>query len=210
MARGCIGLVVLLALTPPIVRAQGHPGGAAFHAIPLEVLQRAVPLRTGIGIALEPVTTSSRAAQNLYNQGLAYLHSFVWIEAARSFHAALRADPNLAMAHLGLSFAFGGLGSLEGARQELIVARSLAAAAGERDRLRIRLRDQQLEAIVKADDPAPAAAYRAALDRALATFPADVELLLLRGQAHEGASGSAMASSAGSVAFYERALRTIT
>ena len=55
-------------------------------------------------------------------------------------------------------------------------------------------------------DPAPLAAYRAALDRALKEFPDDEELWLLRGQAEtpdpaERGQGSA----AGSVRFYEKA-----
>jgi Tfp pilus assembly protein PilF len=205
MRRGWILLIVSLVFAPAAMRAQMHPAAAPFHAISLEVLQRPAALRTGIGVAREPVTTTSSAARKMYEQGLAYLHSFVWIEAARSFHTALAADPNLALAHLGLSVAFGGLGSLEGARQELGIAQSLAAAAGERDRLRIRLRGQQLDAIVTGDESA-AAAYRTALDRALVTFPNDVELLLLRGQSHDDAGGSAMTSGAESTAFYERAL----
>ena len=52
----------------------GQHAGAG--AIPLEVLQRAVPLRTGIGLANEPVSTSSAQARACYQQGLAHLHSF--------------------------------------------------------------------------------------------------------------------------------------
>jgi len=73
------------------------------------LLDRPVPLRQGIGKVHEAVTTSSPEAQGFYDQGLAYLHSFVWIEAARSFHQALRLDPSLAMAFLGLSDAYIGL-----------------------------------------------------------------------------------------------------
>ena len=134
MGRGCIGFVHPSCRWPR--RSCPHRcirGGAPFHAISLELLQRPVPLRTGIGIAREPVTTKSSDAQAMYNQGLAYLHSFVWIEAARSFHTALSADPNLAMAHLGLSIAFGGLGSLDGARQELMRG-PVARGGGRRTR----------------------------------------------------------------------------
>src|SRR6185436_20092693 len=49
----------------------------------VDVLSRPVSLREGIGRAHEPVTTTSPRAQAFYDQGLAYLHSFVWIEAAR-------------------------------------------------------------------------------------------------------------------------------
>src|SRR4051812_10003645 len=70
-----------------------------------DIVERAVPLREHIGIAHEPVTTTSPKARQFYDQGLAYLHSFVWIEAARSFNEALRQDPRLAMGYLGLSYA---------------------------------------------------------------------------------------------------------
>jgi len=55
-------------------------------------------------------------AQAFFDQGLAYLHSYVWLDAARSFNEALRADPNLAMAQLGLSYALGELGLRDLAR----------------------------------------------------------------------------------------------
>src|SRR5262245_4728953 len=76
-----------------------HSGGP----VPREILDRPVTLRTGIGAVHEKVSTSSTEAQAFYDQGLAYLHSFVWIEAIRSFHQALRNDGNLGMAYLGLA-----------------------------------------------------------------------------------------------------------
>jgi len=51
-----------------------------------------------------------------YDQGLSYLHSYVWIEAARSFHQALRADPNLAMSYVELADAYIGLQDIPSAR----------------------------------------------------------------------------------------------
>lgn len=183
------------------------PGEEAVRAIPVEVLERPVPLRGSIGIAREPLSTRSPKARAFYEQGLACLHSFAWIEAARSFHTALRHDPKMAMAHLGLSFAFGGLGSSQGAREALERARALAPTADARERLRIALRAQQLEMVARADDQTLIATYRAALDRALVSYPDDVELLLLRGQAEEAVTGSPMSSGPGAVAFYQRAIR---
>jgi tetratricopeptide (TPR) repeat protein len=182
-----------------------HRTHAPVVSIPLELLQRPAPLRKGIGTAREQVTTKSATARALYEQGLAYLHSFVWIEAARSFHSALRQDPNLAMAHLGLSFAFGGLGSSAGAREALGRARTMSSGTTERERLRIDLRARQLETIEKAD-PAAALAYRSEVDRAVARYPNDVELLIMRAQAEDSASAaSPMESGASAVAFYKRA-----
>jgi hypothetical protein len=81
----------------------GQAGMGQHSPLPAELLERPLPLRHGIGPAHEAVTTSSADAQAFYGQGLVYLHSYVWIEAARSFHHALRLDPKLAMAQLGLS-----------------------------------------------------------------------------------------------------------
>lgn len=183
----------------------GH--AAALTSIPSDVLQRPAPIREGIGIAREPVTTKSEAAQRFYDQGLAQLHSFMWIEAARSFHAALRLDPKLAMAHLGLSCAFGELGSLEGARKAIVAARTLAANVSRPEQVRIALRQQQLDVFEGVAEPA---AYRAALDRMLAEFPDNVELLLLRGHVEQQpAGGPATTIDGGAVPFFNRALALV-
>ena len=66
--------------------------------VPSSVLTRPVPLRSDIGNAHEAAGTASSKAQRYYDQGLGYLDSYVWIEAARSFHEALRLDPGLTLA----------------------------------------------------------------------------------------------------------------
>src|SRR5437762_11957708 len=72
----------------------------------LSLAERPVALRSGIGSAHDAVSTTSKEAQAFYDQGLAYLHSYVWLEAARSFNQALRLDLKLALAHLGLTIAY--------------------------------------------------------------------------------------------------------
>jgi len=102
-------LLGLFAGTASPAQQAPHDGHSNTGPVPLEILQRPVTLRTGIGEFHERVSTPSPEAQSFYDQGLAYLHSYVWIEAARSFRQALRLDPNLAMAYLGLTDAFIGL-----------------------------------------------------------------------------------------------------
>lgn len=155
----------------------------AIPAVPLDLLERALPLRTGIGTVREEVTTRSADARAFYEQGLAYLHAFVWIEAARSFHQALRMDPGLALAHVGLSVAFVELNRPDEARKALASARVLGARASEHERTHIELRAAQLDAEIDPRDAAKLAAYRGAAERAHAAFPDDVELLLQRGLA---------------------------
>ena len=172
-----------------------------------EVLQRPVPLRDAVGQSSEPVTTSLPRAQAFYDQGLAYLHSFVWIEAARSFNQAIGIDPDLAMAHLGLSYAFGELGLADQARASARQAETRGARTTQREQLRIELRVKQLEASAHPDTASAQADYRRELDRVLAKYPADVEFLLLVGQAQEPADNAhGMGAGSRSLPFYERAL----
>lgn len=197
-----------------IVAVGLQAAGAAQHAahvvpsIPQALLERAVPIRTGIGEAHDEAGTKSAEAQASYDQGLAYLHSFVWIEAARSFHQALQHDPNLALAHVGLSYAYLELSKPAQAKQAIATAQALAPKAGEHERRHSEARALQMAAEDAPRDPARLAAYRKALDAAIAAFPDDVELLLKRGMAEspdpaDRGQGSVLAS----LPFYERALK---
>src|SRR5437773_6739184 len=125
--------------------------------VPLEILQRPVTLRTGIGELHEKVSTRSPEAQSFYDQGLAYVHSYVWIEAARSFHQALRLDPNLAMAYLGLTDAFIGLQDVATARATLESAKALEKGMSERERVWLSIREGELQF---AEDTASPDGYR--------------------------------------------------
>jgi tetratricopeptide (TPR) repeat protein len=154
------------------------------------------------------VTTSSPEAQAFYDQGLDYLHGYVWIEAARSFQQALRLDPKLAMAWVGLSRVYSGLDDPKAARVALEQAQALAAGAGARERRRIALRAKQLEAMDALGDAAKHADYKRAIDDALAVDFDQPELWLVRGNAEEPtAAGRGQRGNAASTAFYQMALR---
>lgn len=199
-------LIVAAGLAPQA--EDPHAACAAMGWVPREILERPVALRTGTGNAHEQVTTSSREAQALYDQGLNYLHGYVWIEAARSFHQALRLDPGLAMAHVGLSRVFSGLDDPEAARRALDRAKSAATRASERERRRIAVREKQLWALAELGDAARHAEYKKAIDEALAADVGDVELWLIRGNAEEPtAAGRGQRGGVASTAFYREALR---
>ena len=164
-----------------------------------------MPIRAGIGSAHDAVATTSKPAQAFYDQGLAYLHSYVWIEAARSFNQALRSDPTLAMAHLGLTLAYVELNAAPAARAALARAQTLART--EHDRRHVAARALQMAAEAAPGDTATLAAHRGALDEALVKFPSDEELWLQRGQAESpDPAERGQGSVAGSVRFYENAL----
>jgi tetratricopeptide (TPR) repeat protein len=175
--------------------------------VPREILQRPVVLRKGIGKFNDPATTSLPEAQAFYNQGLAYLHSYVWIEAARSCNQALRADPKLAFAYICLSRVYSGLEDQAAAQSALEKAQSLAASLTDREQVRVSLRAKQLEAINDILNSSKHQAYKAAIDAALAKYPDDPELWLLRGNAEEPtAAGRGQRGLVGAVAYYQAVL----
>src|SRR5579863_5615689 len=137
------GVLCFLGFAATRLQAQ-HEGHAAGIRVPEEILQRPLPLRQGIGKVHEAVTTSSPEAQAYYDQGLAYLNSFVWIEAARSFHQSLRLDPSLAMAYVGLSDAYIGLQDIPAARAAYEKARALAGKVSAHERALITIRGRQI------------------------------------------------------------------
>jgi tetratricopeptide (TPR) repeat protein len=205
-------LLVMLAAAGA-VRAQEDPHAACAAPptyVPAELLERTLPLRKGIGNSHETVTTTSKDAQAFYNQGLNYLESYVWIEAARSFHQALRLDPNMAMAYLGLSYVYSGLENLDAAKQFLDKAKAHAANASDREHRRLDIREKQLVAIEDVKDTALFLAYKKTIDEAVAANLGDPEFWILRGNAEEvNASGRGQRGGAAAVAFYEMVLSLV-
>src|SRR6266852_2626236 len=184
-----------------------HEGHDSVGRVPREILERPVPLRQGIGKVHEEVTTSSPKAQAFYDQGLAYLHSFVWIEAARSFHQALRFEPSLAMAYLGLSDVDIGLQDVLGARVAFEKAQSLAGKVSERERARITIRARQLDYLEDSGNLQKYFAYRQAISDALVASSNDPWLWILRGFADEGTPfAHGQGGGVDTIAFYRTAL----
>lgn len=178
--------------------------------VPEEILTRPLPLREGIGMVNEPVTTVALQARAYFEQGEAYLHSYVWVEAARSFNQALRLDPKLAMGHIGLSRAYSGLNDPKAARAEQKQAAALAEGASAWEKRRIALRGKQLDAMEDEGNEAKHLAYKRALDDALAIDLNDAELWCLRGNAEEeSASGRGQRGGAASTAFYLRVMQIV-
>ena len=216
-ARSRLAFVVISALlaTPAVAQTQDasdpHAACAAPPTyVPQGLLERPLPLRTGIGNSHEPVTASTKEAQAFYDQGLNYLESYVWIEASRSFHQALRVDPGMAMAYVGLSRVHSGLDDAAGAKRFLEKARALADKVSERERRRIEIRARQLEAIDDLENAAKFLAYKKAIDDALNADTQDEQLWLLRAMAEEpNASGRGQRGTSGSIAFYEQVLKRV-
>ncbi len=191
---------------PGLAQHECHVGHVGY--VPREILEKPLPIRSGIGTVAEKASTTSAEAQAFYQQGVAYLHSYVWVEAARSFNQALRLDPKLAMAWVGLSRAWSGLDDPQAARAAAERAQALAEHALPSERRRIEIRRLQLDAIEDLADVTKHVALKRAIDDALAQDLGNVELWLLRGNVEEAtAAGRGQRGGAASVAFYERALK---
>ena len=184
-----------------------HEAHEVIGQIPREILERAIPIRQGIGAVHEKVTTASPEAQAFYDQGLTYLYSYVWLEAARSFYQALQLDPKLAMAYLGLADAYVGLKDLPQGRAALQKAEGLAAEVADRERRRIEIGARRLEFAENSQDYQKYLAYRRSVDDALLRNPTDPWLWVWRGFANEGTPfGRGQAGAVDSIAFYETVL----
>jgi tetratricopeptide (TPR) repeat protein len=197
----------VLALGFPL-SAFGQHAGHVVPQIPQELLERPVTIRTGIGTVHDDAGTKSADAQRYYDQGLAYLHNYVWIEAARSFNQALRLDPNLALAQVGLSYAYVELNQSARARQAIAAAQVLSAKASDHIKRHVAARSLQMAAEDAPGDTTKLSAYRKDLDAAIAAFPNDAEFLLLRGIAESpDPADRGQGSVTASIPYYERALK---
>lgn len=67
----------------------------------------AITLVSGLGNVHHRIATSSPAAQQFFDQGLAYFYGFNFDEAERSFHRAAELDPKAAMPYWGMALALG-------------------------------------------------------------------------------------------------------
>jgi protein-disulfide isomerase/Tfp pilus assembly protein PilF len=175
--------------------------------VPHEILERPLPLRRDIGNLHEQVTTSSTEAQAFYDQGLNYIASYVWIEAARSFHQALRLDPSLAAAYVGLCDVYVQLQDVPAARAALEKAQSLSSKITDAERQRMEIRTRHVEFLEDKQNLDKFVAYRKAIYDALMANPLDPGLWILRGFADEGpGAGHGQTGDLDSIAFYQTAL----
>jgi tetratricopeptide (TPR) repeat protein len=197
--------------TRVVAQEASHEGHTHIGWLSADILERPVSQQQGIGKIHEAVSTKSARAQIFYDQGLAYLQSYVWVEAARSFHQALRSDPQLAMAYVGLSYAYSPM-DFAAAADALAKAQALSEHMSARERQRVHIRGLQLQAMASsgnAEGGGAFAAFKQSLDDALAEFPGDEQFLLLRGNAEEANPfGDGQGCVASAIPFYEKALAT--
>ena len=186
----CFG--VLFIGVPISLDAQSDPHAdhaALVGAVSRELMERPTTLTNAPGRLHQAVSTDSLQAQAFYDQGFAYLASYVWVEAARSFHQALRDDPNLAMAHLGLAKAYAGVDAQDEMQSHLKKAQEVATAGHvtPKEAQWIALAVQQQAAIQAPIEERASLhqAYKQAIELLIAEDPKDPYAWILRGNAEE-------------------------
>jgi tetratricopeptide (TPR) repeat protein len=143
------------------------------------------------------VSTASPECQAFFDQGLGYLYSYVYMEAARSFETATRLDPDCAMAWWGLSRALE-VWPRPNSPQALKKAQELMGKASDREQMLIKASLQE-----KGQWPGPktkdnrAAALRT-LDELIVLYDDDEEAWFNRARLTTGI---------GRVPFYKALLR---
>jgi tetratricopeptide (TPR) repeat protein len=144
------------------------------------------------------VSTASPECQALFDQGLGFYYSYVWMEAARSFETAARRDPDCAMAWWGLSRALEKW-SKSNHNQALEKAQALLPRASDRERFLItaRLQEKGLVAGVTPDMRKKAAVK--SIDELLTLYDDDTEGWYARAQLSDGGADA--------VPFYKALLR---
>ena len=201
-----IWIVIVAFLSLPLW-CQQNPSKEMVGWVPREILERPLTLRQGVGVVHQKVTTSSVQAQAFYDQGIACLNSYVWIEAARSFNQALRLDPSLAMAYLGLSDSYIGLQDVAEAAAAFQKAQSLAEKVSERERSWIDIHALYFTFLANSGDMQKYFAYRKGISDALAADPNDPFLWILRGFADEGTPiAHGQNGGVDTIAFYQTAI----
>jgi Tfp pilus assembly protein PilF len=123
-ARATLAWILALGAALPVASAAHERVGTVSRAL----LERPIALTTAAGRMHQEVTTASLEAQAYYDQGIAYLASYAFVDAGRSLIEALRHDPELAMAHLQLAKVYANVDAIADARRELEQATALAAA----------------------------------------------------------------------------------
>jgi tetratricopeptide (TPR) repeat protein len=159
-------------------------------------------LLPGVGAVNHRITTASPDCQQFYLQGLGFHHSFVYMEAARSFERATQLDPQCPMAFWGLSRALESWGRGEDAKKALAWAKLLSGNASYREQKLIESRVLEKEAASLKDKERETKMDQArrALDEVLALYADDEEAWMQRAAIAEGGN-------LGAIPFYKACLQ---
>ena len=131
--------------------------------------------RNDIGNSHLKITTTSKAAQEWFDQGLNLLHSFWEFEAYRCFLQAAKEDPNCAMAYWGICMALPGKNAESSVERQIALKKAQELSAdgtlkiSEHEKLYIEMVDSLIHKGSRATTPA--------LRQIIKQFPDDVDAI---------------------------------
>jgi len=207
LSLGLAGLLVL-ALTVPAQAIDNPkrtpPAGGIPNPLPISKLAPS-KLIPDLCVYRYKISTDSPECQAFFDQGLGYLYSYVWMEAARSFETATYHDPNCAMAYWGLSRALERWGRGD-ANQQAAKAHELMGRASWAEQQLILARMQEKGLVPNVGDAeARRKAATDTLDKLLAVHDDDEEGWFARAQIASG--GGLFGGNAAAVPFYKALLK---
>ena len=166
------------------------PAGKAAAAASKAAPAGDVPLLPGLGTRSYRISTSSRVAQQYFDQGLRLAWGFNHAEAQRAFLKAQQLDPSCAMCFWGEAYALGpninvpmDEKAIAPAAAAAAKARALAGKAKPSERVLIEAISARYSADPKAERPKLDAAYAEAMKRAAERFPGDLDIAALYAEA---------------------------
>jgi tetratricopeptide (TPR) repeat protein len=171
---------VLDRLQPPAAKGDGQKQPAPRgDRLPLAGLPPA-KLVPDLCLLKYRISTTSPQCQALFDQGLGFFYSYVWMEASRSFETAVKHDPNCAIAWWALSRALERYGKGNQA-EALKKAHALIDRASHRESLLIKARLQEKGMWPNVGTARMKAAVET-IDTLLALYPDDEEGWYYRAQ----------------------------
>ncbi len=148
------------------------------------------PLLNGLGDLHHPVTTQSKRAQQYFDQGMRLLFGFNHREAIRSFRSAAQIDPQCAMAHWGVAYAYGphvnkpmDASDTAGAWAALQSALALKSHGSEKEQAYIAALEKRYQAEHKDDRAALDKSFMAAMRDVAKKYPDDLDAQVLFSEA---------------------------
>ena len=151
---------------------------------------RLSPIFEGLNVYHYPISTSSKEAQQYFDQGLVLSYGFNHAEAARSFREAIRQDPECAICYWGLAYVLGPnynagmeMDVLPAANEAIANAKMYIHKASAKEKKLINAIAQRYPKI-KDIDPAPYYEnYAKAMREAAQLYSEDVDIVVMAAEA---------------------------
>lgn len=164
--------------------------GACGARTPHTVQKPTAPLFAGLGSHHHPITTGEPLAQRYFDQGLIFAWGFNHAEAARSFRAAQRIDPDCAMCYWGEALVLGPNINAPMKPEDVPIAwnalrkaKSLASRASARERAYIAALEKRYAPEPLADRGPLDQAYAKAMGEVARRYPDDLDATTLYAEA---------------------------